>query len=61
MYATIDGLTAVPVSESQVLDLARRWRDDQVLRNDRINQWIAFGRDKYQAAERMAQSVEELS
>ena len=47
-------LTTSPVTEAEVLKLAARWRDDQGFRNSKIQEWIEFGKRKYQTAERLA-------
>jgi len=52
--SAIQKLVALPVTEAEVLDLAKRWRQDQELRNSKIQEWLEFGRQKYAEAERLA-------
>ena len=49
----IKKLTELPVTEAEIMALAKRWKDQQ-LRNDKIREWIEFGRAKYRAARDMA-------
>ena len=49
-------LTELPVTDVELLALAKRWRDDQELRNIRIREWLEFGRKKYREAEAIARA-----
>ena len=41
-------LGAMPVSEEEALELSRTKWQDAAFRNQKINEWIYFARDKYQ-------------
>jgi spermidine/putrescine-binding protein len=42
-------LTAMPVSEKEALELAKTKWQDPAFRNQKLNEWVRFARDKYQA------------
>ena len=54
--ASVDGLTeqewqrlaAMPISEAEALDLAKTEWKDPAFRNQKLNEWNAFARAKYQ-------------
>lgn len=48
--AKAEDLTALakpPVNEAELLKIAEKW-DDNVFRNETVNKWVAFAREKYQ-------------
>jgi spermidine/putrescine-binding protein len=49
----IPKLGEMPISEAQMLVEAEKW-DDDVYRNKRINEWVAFSRDKFSALKKAA-------
>ena len=44
--ADLAALSKMPVTEAELLALAEKW-DDNVLRNETINKWVNFAREKY--------------
>ena len=51
--AAIDRLCAMPITQDEALELAGKW-DNEKVRNETINHWLRFARDKYAAAAAMA-------
>ncbi len=51
--AAIDRLCAMPITQDEALELAGKW-DNEKVRNETINNWLRFARDKYAAAAAMA-------
>jgi hypothetical protein len=46
--SAIAAISAMPVTEKEFLALSDRW-DNEVFRNQTINSWVAFAKNKYES------------